>query len=84
MPVMALAASGTGMPLPCPMPDLFAAARLEEEQAADPASWAAMLGEGRSEAEQQRLDASIVRLIAERAPIRQRLVVLSSSVSPAF
>src|SRR5205085_11307105 len=34
---MALAASGTGAPLPCPMLDLFVAARLEEEQAPDPA-----------------------------------------------
>jgi hypothetical protein len=43
---MALVASGTGAPLPCPMLDVFIAARLEEEQAPDPAFWAAMLGAG--------------------------------------
>ena len=70
---MALATSGTGAPLPCPMLDLFVAARLEEKQAGDPASWAAALGAGRPEAEQERLCAFITRLLAERAPIWQRL-----------
>jgi SAM-dependent methyltransferase len=76
---MAVAASGTGAPLPCPMLDLFVAARLEEEQAPDPASWAAMLGAGRPEEEQERLRAFIERLITERAPIWRRLGVLGSS-----
>jgi SAM-dependent methyltransferase len=74
---IALAASGTGAPLPCPMLDLFVAARLEEEGVPDPASWAAMLGAGRPADEQARLCAFIERLIAERAPIWRRLGVLA-------
>jgi len=77
---MALAASGTGAPLPCPMLDLFVAARLGEEQAADPGSWAAMLGVGRPDDEQDRLRAFIERLIAERAPVWRRLGVLAADV----
>jgi SAM-dependent methyltransferase len=76
---MALAASGTGAPLPCPMLDLFVAARLEEEQAADPASWAAMLGVGHPDDEQERLRVFIERLITERAPVWRRLGVLATS-----
>jgi hypothetical protein len=77
---MALAASGTGAPLPCTMLDLFVATRLAEEQAADPASWAAMLGVGRPDDEQDRLRAFIERLIAERAPVWRRLGVLAADV----
>jgi SAM-dependent methyltransferase len=73
----ALAASGTGAPVPCTMLDLFVAARLAEEQPADPANWAAALGAGQPEDEQQRLVAFIERLIAERAPIWHRLGVLA-------
>jgi len=80
---MALATSGTGAPLPCPMLDLFVAARLEEGQAPDPASWAAMLGAGRSEDEQERLAAFIERLVVERAPIWRRLGALSPGRSCA-
>ena len=76
---MALATSGTGAPLPCPMLDLVIAARLEEEQAPDPPAWAAMLGAERSEEDQQRLRAFIEPLIAERAPIWHRLGVLPGS-----
>jgi SAM-dependent methyltransferase len=70
---MALATSGSGAPLPCPMLDLFVAARLQEEPAPDPSAWAARLGAGRPEAEQERLSAFIARLLAERAPIWRRL-----------
>ena len=69
----ALAASGTGAPVPCTMLDLFVAARLDEKQSPDPASWAAALGAGQPEAEQQRLHAFIDCLIAERAPLWHRL-----------
>jgi hypothetical protein len=75
---MALATSGTGAPLPCPTLDLFVAARLQEEQEADPASWAAMLGVGRPDDEQQRLCAFIERLVAQRAPVWRRLGVLAT------
>jgi hypothetical protein len=61
------------------MLDLFVAARLEEEQAPDPASWAAMLGVGHPDDEQERLRAFIERLIAERAPVWRRLGVLATS-----
>ena len=81
---MAVAASGTGAPLPCPMLDLFVASRLQDEGAPDPASWAATLGVGRPEAEQERLGTFITRLLAERAPIWQRLGALAPSVRLAF
>jgi len=76
---MALATSGTGAPLPCPMLDLFVAARLQEEQTPDPASWAAALSGEHSEEEQERLRDFIIRLLTERAPIWQRLGALSAS-----
>ena len=79
---MALAASGTGAPIPCPMLDLFVAARLEEG-ASDPTSWAATLGAGRPEAERERLRAFIDRLVEKSAPIWRRLGALSPCVRPA-
>jgi SAM-dependent methyltransferase len=81
---MALAASGTGAPLPCPMLDLFVASRLEEEGAPDPEAWAAGLAVGRSEAEKERLRSFIERLLAGRAPIWQQLGALAPSISLAF
>jgi SAM-dependent methyltransferase len=81
---MALAASGTGAPLPCPMLDLFVASQLEEEGAPDAERWAAGLANGRSEAEKERLRAFIERLVAERAPIWQRLGALASSIRLAL
>src|SRR5262249_11984331 len=81
---MALAASGTGAPLPCPMLDLFVASRLEEEAAPDPETWAAKLAIGRSEAEKERLRAFIERLLAERAPIWQQLGALAPSIRLTF
>ncbi len=76
---IALAASGTGAPLPCTMLDLFVAARLGEEHRPDPAGWAATLGAARPEAEQQRLRQFIDRLIVERAPVWRRLGGLASA-----
>ena len=81
---MALAASGTGAPVPCPMLDLFVVARLQEAQAPDPAAWAAKLGTGQPEAERERLRAFIERLIAERAPVWQRLGVLDAGCLSAL
>lgn len=81
---MALATSRTGAPLPCPMLDLFVAARLEEEAAPDAAAWAAALGAGEPEAEQERLRTFIDRLIAERAPIWRQLGAVSAARSVAF
>jgi SAM-dependent methyltransferase len=73
----ALAASGTGAPVPCTMLDLFVAAHLEDGQPPDPAAWAALLGSGQPEEEQQRLAAFIGRLIAVRAPLWRRLGALA-------
>jgi len=81
---MALATSGTGAPLPCPMLDLFVAARLEEERAPDSASWAAVLGAGHSQEEQERLRGFIDRVIAERAPIWHRLGALTAGCLSAL
>lgn len=74
---MALATSGSGAPLPCPMLDLFVAARLAEQPAPDPAAWAARLGTGRPEEEQRRLADFIARLLVERAPVWRRLGAVS-------
>ena len=74
---MALASSGTGAPLPCPMLDLFVAARMQACERPDPEGWASMLGSNQSPAEQQRLAAFIERLIAERAPLWRRLGCLA-------
>jgi hypothetical protein len=81
---MALATSGSGAPLPCPMLDLFVGARLEEESAPDPSDWAAELGARRPEAEQERLSAFIARLIAERAPIWRRLGAVARPAPVAY
>jgi hypothetical protein len=73
---MALAASGTGAPLPAPMLDLFVLSRLEEEAAPDPAAWAAELGAQQPQEERERLRTFIERLITERTPIWRRAGVL--------
>jgi hypothetical protein len=72
----ALAASGTGAPVPCTMLDLFVAARLDQMHPPDPAAWAAALAAGQTEDEEKRLAAFIERLIAERAPTWRRLGAL--------
>jgi SAM-dependent methyltransferase len=76
---MAFAASGIGAPWPCQMLDLFVVARLQEEQAPDPASWAAELGAGQPEDERERLAAFIRDMMAKRAPIWRRLGLLSDA-----
>jgi SAM-dependent methyltransferase len=76
---MALAASGTGSPLPCAMLDLFIADRLQTDAAPDPAAWARELGAAQPAAEQDRLRQFIERVLAERAPIWRRLGVMPSA-----
>ena len=73
---MALAASGTGSPVPCPMLDLWIADRLQAEPTPDPATWAQELGSAQPPGEQDRLRQFIERVLAERAPVWQRLGVL--------
>jgi SAM-dependent methyltransferase len=70
---MALAASGTGSPVPCPMLDLFIADRLQSDSPPDPAAWARELGAAQPASEQDRLRGFIERVIAERAPAWRRL-----------
>lgn len=73
--VMALAAAGTGTPLPCPMLDLFIADRLYDGAPPDPAAWAGELAADYPD-QQDRLGAFIEDVIAERAPTWRRLGVL--------
>ena len=73
---MALAASGTGSPLPCTMLDLFIADRLASGRAPDPVAWARELGAAQPPNEQDRLRQFIERVIAERGPVWRRLGVL--------
>jgi len=79
---MALASSGTGAPLPCPMLDLFVAARMQECERLDPEGWAKLLGRDQPDTEQQRLAAFIQRLIDDRAPLWRRLGALSAAAAP--
>jgi hypothetical protein len=76
---MALATSGTGSPLPCPMLDLFVAAQLAHNPVPEPDGWAARFAAGRPETEKERLRLFIERLLAERAPIWRSLGALSTS-----
>jgi SAM-dependent methyltransferase len=75
----ALATSGTGAPLSCPMLDLFVASKLQGSPAPDAAAWANALGADRPEAERHRLQTFINRLMNERAPIWRRLGALPSA-----
>ncbi len=76
---MALATSGTGSPLPCPMLDLFLAAQLSQNPRPDPDGWAAAFAAGRPAAEQERLRQFIERVLAHREPVWRRLGALSRS-----
>jgi SAM-dependent methyltransferase len=76
---MALATSGTGSPLPCPMLDLFVAAQLAQSPVPEPDGWASRFAAGRPETEKERLRLFIERLLAERAPIWRSLGALSTS-----
>jgi SAM-dependent methyltransferase len=75
----ALATSGTGAPLPCPMLDLFVAGQFQGNTVPDAAAWANALGADRPEAERHRLQAFIDRLMNERVPIWRRLGALPSA-----
>jgi SAM-dependent methyltransferase len=81
---MALAASGTGSPLPCAMLDLFIASRLQENAAPDPVAWAGELGAGQPASEQDRLRQFIERVLAERVPAWRRLGVLTNAATAAM
>lgn len=78
---MALAASGTGSPLPCGMLDLFIADRLQTDGVGDAAGWARELGPAQPQHEQERLRDFIERVLAERAPVWRRLGVLPRSAA---
>jgi SAM-dependent methyltransferase len=78
---MALAASGTGSPLPCTMLDLYIAARLDADGVADPAGWAKELGASQPQHELDRLRDFIERILVERAPVWRRLGVLPRAVT---
>jgi SAM-dependent methyltransferase len=74
---VALAASGTGAPVPCTMLDLFVADRLQENTAAAPATWAGELGAGQTESERARLGEFLERIVVKQVPVWRRLGVLS-------
>ena len=76
---MALATSGTGSPLPCPMLDLFVAAQLAQNPTPDPHTWAAAFADGRPETEKERLREFIERILAHREPVWRGLGALSRS-----
>jgi SAM-dependent methyltransferase len=73
---MALAASGTGSPLPCTMLELFIADRLLAGGAPDPGAWAGELGAAQPPDERDRLRGFIEGILAERGPVWRRLGVL--------
>jgi SAM-dependent methyltransferase len=77
--VMALAASGTGTPIACPMLDLFIADRLQDGGRPNAAAWARELAAEHPD-EQDRLCTFIERVIADREPVWRRLGVLPRSV----
>ena len=80
---MALAASGTGSPVPCTMLDLFIADRLQNGSPPDPAAWASELGATQPASEQDRLRGFIERVIAERVPAWRRLGGLPNQTAVA-
>jgi SAM-dependent methyltransferase len=76
---IALATSGTGAPLSCPMLDLFVASQLQASPVPDSVAWANALGADHPDSERQRLHEFIERLVVERAPIWRRLGVLPAA-----
>jgi hypothetical protein len=76
---MALATSGTGAPLLCPMLDLFVASKLQTNPEADPAAWANAFAADHPESERQRLQEFFERLVTERAPIWRQLGALPAA-----
>jgi len=81
---MALATSGIGAPLSCPMLDLFVAAQLQAGVAPDPRGWAGRLAAGHPPEEQQGLSEFIETLLAERTPVWRRVGVLSPDAAGAM
>jgi hypothetical protein len=76
---MALATSGTGTPLSCPMLDLFVASKLQANPKGDPVAWAKALAPDHPEDERQRLQEFIAKLVTDRAPLWRRLGALPAS-----
>ncbi len=81
---MALAAFGTGSPVPCTMLDLFIVERLQSGSPPDPAAWARELGAAQPSSEQDRLRGFIERVIVERAPAWRRLGAMPSQAAAAM
>jgi len=79
---MALATSGSGSPLPCPMLDLFVAAELQAGTGPDSTGWANRLGAEYPLEARDRLTKFIDRLLVERAPIWRRLGALPPASEP--
>jgi SAM-dependent methyltransferase len=79
---VALATSGTGAPLSCPMLDLFVAERLQSGAAPDLTSWADTLGAGHPPAERERLRTFLDRIVVDRAPVWRRLGALPPAGAP--
>ena len=77
---MALATTGSGTPLSCPMLDLFVASRLQANPVCDAAPGPPMLGANHPESERQSLQEFIDLLVTERTPIWRRLGVLPRGV----
>ncbi len=73
---MALATSGSGSPFPCPMIELFVAAKLRQGSP-DPALWAKALAPLATAEEQRRLAGVFSRILAERVPIWRRFGALA-------
>jgi hypothetical protein len=75
---MALAASGTGAPIACPMLDLFIVDRLQDGGPPNPAAWACELAAEHPD-QRDRLCSFIERVLADREPVWRRLGVLPRS-----
>jgi len=73
---VAVAASGTGAPVPCTMLDLFVADRLQGNAPPAPLAWAGDLAAGQPESERARLAEFIERIVVKQAPVWRRLGVL--------
>jgi SAM-dependent methyltransferase len=78
---IALAASGTGSPLPCTMLDLFIADRLQAGDTPDKAGWVAELAAAQPPEVQDKLRDVIERILVDRVPVWRSLGVLPR-VSP--
>jgi SAM-dependent methyltransferase len=77
---VALATSGIGAPLACPMLDLFVAAQIQTGAAADPAGWADAFGTAHPEEERRRLCEFIERLLVQRVPVWRQFGALPTAI----